>query len=88
MTKLPPEHDISPFYQVVGVLGLLLSAGLAVLILKDGQVVTKWAVALAALPFVLALLLVRPKLLDALVRVVMRKLPWTKYQGNDPGADQ
>ena len=84
MTPLPPEQDISPFYKVVGLLGLLLSAGLAVLILRDGQAVTKWAVVLAALPFILALLLVRPKLLDVLVRVVMAKLPFTRYQGDTP----
>lgn len=81
MTKVPPEHDISPFYKVVGVLGLLLSAGLGALILTDGHDVTKWALALAALPCVLALLLIRPRLLDGLVRAGMKRLPFTKYEG-------
>lgn len=83
MTKLPPERDISPFYKVVGVLGLLSSVGLAVLILRDGQAVTKWALALAALPAVLALLLIRPRLLDGLVRAGMKRLPFTKYEGEE-----
>lgn len=82
MTKLPPEQDISPFYKVVGLLGLAGTIAIGVLLAQDGQHITRWAVGLAALPCGLAVALIRPIWFDRLVRFLMRKLPFTKYQGD------
>lgn len=82
----PPSQNIGPFYRLVGVAGALASCGIIVLLILHGTDITVPVVGLAALPFVLSILLARPPLLDALVRRLMTKLPFTKY--GDPDADR
>lgn len=83
---LKPSENITPFYQAVGVAGAVASCAAVGVILWRGQAVTLAVIGLAALPFVLAMLLVRPAFVDALIRRVMTKLPFTNY-GN-PDADR
>ena len=83
---LKPSQDISPFYKTVGSLAALLSCGAVGLILWRGQAVTLPVIGLAALPFVLGMLLMRPALVDAGIRRAMARLPFTKY--GDPDADK
>lgn len=82
----PPSQNIGPFYQAVGAFGLVASIAVVALIIWRGQVVTLPVLGIAALPFVLSVLLARPPLLDALIRKVATKLPFTKY--GDPDADR
>lgn len=83
---LKPSQDISPFYKTVGVASALLSCAAIGLILWERTAVTLPVIGLAALPFVLGMLLVRPAAVDAGIRWGMRKLPFTKY--GDPDADR
>lgn len=83
---LPPSQDISPFYKTVGLVSAGVSCAAVAVVLWRGDTVTLPVIGLAALPFALGMLLVRPTVVDAAIRGAMKRLPFTKY--GDPDADK